>query len=128
MEHDRSSEPLEVFRRYTQMFGALDARGVAQLFHEPAMLISPREVLTLATHVEVEATFARIMKDLPKDYVRTEFSSPTQRRIDDDLAEVSGGGAWKDASNRDMMPFGLTYLLRRTGGTWRIIVAATHGQ
>jgi hypothetical protein len=39
---------------------------------------------------------------------------------------VSGGDLWKNAANEDLMPFGLTYTLRRGGQTWRIVVAVIH--
>ena len=125
MGHDDSSA-VGAFRRYTQAFQALDARDVAQHFHEPAMLVTPKEVHALLTATDVERTYARIIADLPPDYARTDFSTVTELRLGDDLVSVSGRGAWKDAANRDLMPFGMTYLLRRTAGTWRIIVAAIH--
>ena len=74
----------------------------------------------------VEHAYARVMADMPPDYVRTEFSPLSVHRLSDDLAMVSGSGAWKNAANDDLMPFGMTYTLRRVGHTWRIVVAAIH--
>lgn len=126
MPHDDRSGVLDAFTQYTQAFQALDARAVAQHFHEPALFITPREIVTLPTAEAVEQAYARVMADMPADYVRTEFSRVTAHRLGDDLAMVSGGGTWKNAANEDLMPFGMTYMLRRSGNTWRIVVAAVH--
>ena len=123
---NETSGALEAFRRYTQAFQALDARAAAQHFHEPAFFITPKEVVALPTVEAVEQMYVRVMADMPADYVRTEFSPLSEHRLSDDLAMVSGGGAWKNAANENLMPFGMTYTLRRSGQTWRIVVAAIH--
>jgi ketosteroid isomerase-like protein len=126
MQHNETGGALEAFRRYTEAFQALDARAVAQHFHEPAFFITPRDVLALPTLEAVEQAYARVMADMPPDYARTEFSPLSEHRLSDDLAMVSGGGVWKNAANEDLMPFGMTYTLRRSGDTWRIVVATIH--
>jgi len=126
MKHNDDSGVLEAFGRYTQAFQALDARAVARLFHEPAFFITPKDVVSLPTAEAVEQTYARVMADMPPDYVRTEFSPLSEHRLSDDLAMVSGSGVWKNAANEDLMPFGMTYTLRRSGQSWRIVVAAIH--
>jgi hypothetical protein len=90
MPHDETSGALEAFRKYTQAFRALDARAVAQHFHEPAFFITPGDVLALPTVEAVEQTHRQVMADMP------------------------------------LMPFGMTYTLRRSDQTWRIVVAAIH--
>lgn len=126
MQPDHSNGALDAFRQYTQAFQALDARAVSQHFHEPAFFITPREVLSLPTLEAVEQTYARVMADMPPDYARTEFSPLVEHRLSDDLVMVSGGGSWKNAANESLMPFGMTYTLRRVGQTWRIVVAMIH--
>ena len=125
MQHNDTGV-LEAFQQYTQAFQALDARAVARHFHEPALFITPKDVASLPTTEAVEQTYARVMADMPPDYVRTEFSPLTEHRLSDDLAMVSGSGVWKNAANEDLMPFGMTYTLHRCGQTWRIVVAAIH--
>jgi ketosteroid isomerase-like protein len=123
---EQSIGALAAFKLYTQAFGALDARAVARHFHEPALLVTPKDVIPLSTAAEVEQTYARIMGEMPRDYTRTEFRGLSERRLGDDLALVTGNGSWKNASNDDIMPFGMTYTLRRTADTWRIVVAVIH--
>ena len=126
MSHDEPAGALEAFRRYTDAFQALDARAVAGFFHTPALFVTPKDVVALATAEAVEEMYGQIMAELPPDYARTEFSPLTVHRLSDDLVLVSGGGSWKNAANEDLMPFGMTYTLRRTGDTWRIVVGAIH--
>jgi ketosteroid isomerase-like protein len=127
MQHNETGGAMAAFRSYAQAFQALDARAVAHHFHEPALFITPKDVVALPNVAAVEQTYARLMADLPSQgYARTEFSALAEHRLGDDLALVTGGGVWKNASDEDLMPFGMTYTLRRTGETWRIIVGAIH--
>jgi hypothetical protein len=59
-----------VFAQYTQAFQALDARAVAQHFHEPAFFITPKEVLCLPTIETVEHTYSAFSKPLNQAALR----------------------------------------------------------
>jgi ketosteroid isomerase-like protein len=126
MQQQMTGEVLEAFQRYTQAFQALDARAVARHFHEPALFITPRDIRALPTASAVEQAYAQVMADMPPEYARTEFGPLSVHRLADDLAMVSGSGSWKTAADKDLMPFGMTYTLRRTGEAWRIVVVAIH--
>jgi ketosteroid isomerase-like protein len=126
MQQEEPSDVVEAFRLYTKAFQALDARAVARHFHEPALFITPKDVRALPTTAAVEQAYAQVMADMPPDYARTEFGALSVHRLGDDLAMVSGSGVWKTTANKDLMPFGMTYTLRRTGQAWRIVVAAIH--
>jgi ketosteroid isomerase-like protein len=127
MEKVKIGTALDSFRSYTQAFQSLDPKAVSRHFHEPAILITPQGVVPLSAAADVERAYARIMADLPAlGYAGTEFSTVTERRLGDDLALVIGGGTWRKATGERFMPFGMTYTLRRTADTWRIVVAAIH--
>ena len=122
-----AGEALQTFQRYTQAFQALDPKAVARHFHEPSILITPQGIRALSTVAEVELEYGRIMADLPAlGYAGTEFSELAERQLSADLALVSGGGVWKKATGESFMPFGMTYILKRSESTWRIVVAAIH--
>lgn len=115
---------LDCFRRYAEAFRALDSKAVAAHFAQPALLITPHGVTALATAAEVEQAYGRIMADLrTQDYERTEFSSLDERLLNDELAVVSGSGFWRKTTGEAFAPFAMMYTLRRTGGSWRIVVA-----
>jgi hypothetical protein len=127
MAKEKEGDALEAFRRYTESFQSLDPRATASRFHEPALMITPQGVTALPNAAAVEAVYGRVMAELPaRGYSRTEFSSLTERRLAEDLATVSGTGVWKTASGDDLQHFGMTYTLRRSAGTWRIVVATIH--
>ena len=128
MSEDETGSALDAFRQYTCAcaFHALDATAVARHFHEPALFITPKDVVALPTIAAVERTYAQVMAEMPADYARTEFSALSEHRLGDDLVMVSGSGVWKNDANEGLMPFGMTYTLRRAGQTWRIVVATIH--
>ena len=129
MERDESGEALDTFRSYAQAFQSLDANAAARHFHEPALLITPYEVAALRTVADVEQAYARIMADLPaQGYAGTEFFSLDARHLSDELAMVTGTGVWKRTTGEAFAPFGMTYILRRAGGAWRIVVAGIYPQ
>jgi ketosteroid isomerase-like protein len=129
MKRDESGEALDTFRSYAEAFQSLDPKAAARHFHEPALLITPYEVVALRTIVEVEQAYARIMAGLPaQGYAGTKFSALDAWRPSDDLALVTGAGVWKRATGEEFAPFGMTYTLRRTAGTWRIVVATIYPQ
>lgn len=118
---------LAAFEAYARVFQALDPWAVAEHFHEPALMISPDGVTAAADRAAVARAYARVMARLPaQGYVRTHFSRLHARLLADDLAQVSGAGAWKTATGADLSHFGLTYTLRRVDARWRIVVAAIH--
>jgi hypothetical protein len=54
------------------------------------------------------------------------FSQVDERRLGDDLSMLTGSGTWVDTSGKGFMPFGMTYVLRRTDQRWRIVTAIIH--
>ena len=127
MEKVQASPAVEEFWKYTKAFQALDSKAVAAHFNEPALMITPQGVNVLPDTAAVEQAYALIMAELPaRGYARTEFSPIAERRLSDDLAMLTGSGNWVDKSGKKFMPFGMTYTLRRTGQSWRIVIAVIH--
>jgi hypothetical protein len=123
----QTGDPIDAFRLYTEAFRTLDPRSVGSFFNEPAIQINPRGVFALPNRAAVEQLYKGVMAELPAmGYARTDFSSLAERRLNDDLAVVSGSGAWKDASGNELQRFGMTYTLRRTPEAWLIVAAVIH--
>jgi ketosteroid isomerase-like protein len=128
MDKVESSPAIEAFRSYARAFQSLDPKAVATHFHEPALMITPRDVHALPNAAAVEQAYARVMAELPAQrYARTEFSQLEERRLGDDLTMLTGSGTWVDTSGKKFMPFGMTYVLRRASQHWRIVTAIIHG-
>jgi ketosteroid isomerase-like protein len=118
---------LEAFRLYTQAFQSLDARAVAAHYHEPAMIITPQGVVPFPTGAAVEEFYGKLMADLPaRGYARTELSGLAERPLAAGLGLVTGVGVWRKASGEEIQRFGMTFTLRRSGESWRIVVATIH--
>jgi ketosteroid isomerase-like protein len=127
MTASQSDTALEAFHRYAAAFRSLDPRAVVPCFHEPAISVFPTGVASLATGAQVAESYRRVMAELPsRGYATTEFSRLTERQLGDDLAMVSGNGAWKNDAGEDLSRFGLTYLFRRVVGHWKVVLAAIH--
>ena len=111
-----SQSAVETFWSYTRAFQALDPKAVASHFHEPALMVTPRGVQAFSNMAAVEQAYAGIMAELPAQrYARTDFSPLAERRLGEDLVMVTGSGSWIDTSGKAFMPFGMTYVLRRSG-------------
>jgi hypothetical protein len=122
-----ATNAIETFRSYAAAFQSLNAGEVARHFHTPALLIAPHVVFSLSSTDEVEETYKRVLGDAAaKGYARTEFSPLLERHLAEDLAVISGNGAWKKASGEELQRFGISYTLRRVEGKWLIVVAAIH--
>lgn len=121
------NDAIETFRSYAAAFQRLDARAVARHFHEPALLLAPHAVFLLSDAAAAEETYRRVLGDAAaRGYARTEFSPLLERHLADDLAVISGNGAWKKDSGEELRRFGVTYTLRKVEGRWQIVVAAIH--
>jgi ketosteroid isomerase-like protein len=124
---DTTGTALEAFRRYAEAFRSLDPRRVARHFAEPALMIVPDRVTAFPNATAVEDAYGRVMAELPaRGYAMTEFADLAERRLSDDLSQITGNSVWKTAEGADIQSFGITYTFRRTSGTWQIVVAAIH--
>ncbi|MBX3234255.1 MAG: DUF4440 domain-containing protein [Labilithrix sp.] len=116
---------LSTFRRYTEAFRSLDACAVAAFFHAPAVMLTPRGDFALPTAAEVERTYARVMEDArARGYATTTFDRLDARRFGVGIVSIEGAGAWRDGKGNVIERFELSYVLRRTGGGWRIVLAS----
>ncbi len=129
MSNDKHGEAIAAFMRYVEVFERLDPQAIAVYYNEPALLISPQGVVSLLTRAHVEQFFAPLMADLKvQGYVRSEFPRLAEHYLSSELALVSGVGVWKKATGEQLRRFGLTYTLRQTPESWRIVVAAIHDE
>jgi hypothetical protein len=127
MKDERKGQATEAFERYTRSFQSLDPRAASSHFGEPALMISPRGVVALPNAAAVEQLYAQVMGELrQKRYARTQFAPLVERRLADDLAVVSGAGAWMNDSGEEFSRFGMTYTFRRSREVWQIVVAIIH--
>jgi len=129
MSNDKQGEAIGAFMRYVEVFERLNPQALASFYSEPALMISPAGIASLSTSASVEQFFDSVMADLKaQGYARSEFHRLAEHYLSNELALVSGVGVWKKASGEQLRRFGLTYTLRRTHQSWRIIVATIHDE
>ena len=129
MSNCKHGEAIGAFMRYVEVFERLDPQAIASYYNEPALLISPQGIASLPTSAYVEQFFDSVMADLKaQGYARSEFPRLAEHYLSNELALVSGVGVWKKASGEQLRRFGLTYTLRRTLQSWRIVVATIHDE
>jgi ketosteroid isomerase-like protein len=127
IENTTTGSALEAFRSYAAAFQKLDAKAVAEHFHEPALMITPIGIFSTPHAAAVEEVYRGVMRDISaRGYARTEFSTLVERRLSNGLAIVSGNGVQKKASGEELQRFGVTYTLKHVTNDWRIVVAAIH--
>jgi ketosteroid isomerase-like protein len=118
---------IEAFQRYARAFQTLDPSAVVSSFHQPALMISPRGVVALPDPAAIERTYQGVMAELVKSaYARTDFRNLTERQLSDELAVVTGSGAWIDQAGKQFSTFGVSYTFRLVKQQWRIVVAIIH--
>jgi ketosteroid isomerase-like protein len=127
IESDTTGSALEAFRGYAAAFQKLDAKAVAEHFHEPALMITPIGIFSTPNGAAVEEVYRGVLRDISaRGYARTEFSTLVERRLAEGLAIVSGNGVQTKASGEVLQAFGVTYTLKHAASGWRIVVAAIH--
>jgi ketosteroid isomerase-like protein len=126
-EDTTTGTAMEAFRSYAAAFQKLDAKAVAEHFHEPALMITPIGIFSTPNGAAVEEVYRGVMRDISAHgYARTEFAGLSERRLAQGLAIVSGNGVQKKASGEVLQPFGVTYTLKHVTHGWRIVVATIH--
>jgi len=127
IENTTTGSALEAFRSYAAAFQKLDAKAVAEHFHQPALMITPNGIFSMSHAAAVEEIYRGVMRDISaRGYARTEFSTLVERHLADGLAIVSANGVQKKASGEDLQRFGATYTLKHVASGWRIVVATIH--
>ncbi len=123
MEHG-APDALAAFKRYTQAFQSLDARGCARCFHLPALMASPKGVFAFTDPGAVEQAYQGVMAELPgMGYARSDFPELSAHPLGGELAVVTGRCIWKRADDMELRGFDIAYTLRRTREGWKILTA-----
>jgi ketosteroid isomerase-like protein len=126
-ENTAKGSAVEAFRSYAAAFQKLDAKAVAEHFHEPAVMVTPIGIFSTPDRAVVEEVYRGIMRDIAaRGYARTEFSTLSEQHLADGLAIVKGNGVQRKGSGEDLQRFGVTYTLKRIASGWRIVVATIH--
>ncbi len=117
----------QVLSDYYAAFSALDIQAVLPYFHQPALLIGPQGIIALPTPTALVPVFAPVMEGLRRqNYQRSEFDLQLLKLLDGKSALATGVAVRYTRVGKELSRAGLTYLLRKTGETWKFAVMVLH--
>ena len=119
--------PVDLLTAYVRAFETLSAEAVVPFYELPCTFVRPDG--TWVAHDE--ATAIALVDHLieharSQGYHRTDVSRLAVRPLAAGLAELAGVFVRYDAAQEEIARFGFTYIVRRGGRGWRIVVAVAH--
>jgi ketosteroid isomerase-like protein len=117
----------QVLSDYYAAFSTLDIQAVLPYFHQPALLIGPQGIIALPTPTALVPVFGPVMEGLRRqNYQRSEFDLQLLKLLDGKSALATGVAVRYTRVGKELSRAGLTYLLRKTGETWKFAVMVLH--
>lgn len=122
-----SSTPAETIRAYVLAFATQRVEAIAPFYLLPCTFVRP-EGVWIVQDDDAAVTLVRQLLDhaVSQGYRSTRIREMASRQLAPTLAEVSGTFERIDAFGASIGCFGFTYVLRKSTGPWRIIVAVAH--
>ena len=119
--------PEAALHAYLRALEPLDPEAALPFYHVPSMFIAPQGVFAATDAGAVRALLAQFMDQLRvQAYRRTELRGLEVRGLSDGLASCAGVFVRFDASGQEIARPGFTYTMRKSGGSWKIVVATLH--
>jgi ketosteroid isomerase-like protein len=114
-------------RDYNDAFGRGDVSAVGQHCNVPFVVISSQEVKVLPTMSDIEARYAGILRDLrERGYSHSIRSELHVKLLDQTTALASAVFVRHKTDGSELETIGVTYVLRKTEGEWKIAVIMRH--
>jgi ketosteroid isomerase-like protein len=120
-------DPESTLRAYVKAFESLDADLLVDFYGLPCLFLAPQGQVVAADAPAARAVASQLMTQAKgQGYRRTEILDLEVRALASELAECRGAFVRLGADGVELLRFGFTYLMRRDGDRWRIVVAAAH--
>jgi len=124
---DSGTAATQVLADYYRAFSNLDLQTVLPYFHEPSLFIGPQGVYAASTYALVEAAIKPVMADLrSRGYARSELIVRNVQSLSSTAALVVGVAVRYQLDGHEMERVGVTYVLHKTAGGWKIAVFIVH--
>ena len=119
--------PLEMLTSYVHAFETLHADKVIPFYQLPCTFIRPDGAWVVTDEATALVLAGHLIEHaMEQGYRSTNISELTVRALAPGLAELTGVFTRYDASLSVIGRFGFTYIVRRGGDGWKIIVAVAH--
>ena len=127
MNKDDEAAVTRVLADYYKAFSTLEPAAIAPHFHEPSLLISPLGVTAAPTGATVAQTFTSPMQALrARGYGRSELTMLNLQQLSASAMWASGVAVRYKVDGAELERVGVTYVLNKSGGEWKIAVTILH--
>ena len=124
---DDEAAVTRVLADYYRAFSTLEVPAILSYFHEPTLLIGPQGVLAAPTSTVLAASFTTAIDALrARQYGRSELSVRSFRSLSATAAIVTGVALRYRLDGQELERVGVTYVLHKADGRWRIAVLIVH--
>jgi ketosteroid isomerase-like protein len=115
------------FRDYNDAFVRGDLSAIGQHYNVPFVFISSQGVKVLPTMSEIEAFYGGVLRDLrERGYSHSTRSELHVKLLDQTIALASAVFVRHKTDGSELETIGVTYVLRKTEGEWKIAVMTRH--
>jgi ketosteroid isomerase-like protein len=116
-----------VLNDYYGAFGALDPQRAIAYYDVPVVFIGAESIIVATTPREGAAWLAKQFEALkPTGFSRSKLIKLSMKKMSGGLAIASGIDVRYEKSGKQMSRFGITYILRKNAGDWKISVLVSH--
>jgi hypothetical protein len=124
---DDEAAVTEVLADYYKASSTLEVQSVLPYFHEPSLLIGPQGVFAAPTNTDLVIAFAPVIESLrAREYGRSDLSLRSINVLSTTAAVVTGVAIRYKLNGEELEQVGVTYVLHRTDGRWKIAVLIIH--
>jgi hypothetical protein len=121
------AEAVRVLHEYYSAFSTLNVEAVLPYFHEPALLMGLEGAFAATSHTLLATVLAPGMESLQaRGFGRTELSVRSLKSLSATAMLVGGVAQRYKVDGQESDQAGVTYVLHRAGGGWKITVLIIH--
>lgn len=112
---------------YYSAFSTLDIEAILPFFNEPSLFLGPPGALAAPTSAAIAPILASTIEDLRKrEYGHSELSLREVKHLSATTAMATGVAVRYKIDGAVLERVGITYLLHKLNGAWKIVVVALH--
>jgi NTF2-like protein (DUF6841) len=127
INQDQNIDVAQLLNDYYGAFGASDTQRANACYDIPVMFISNDNILVATSPAESAAWLAKQFELLrPRAFSRNKLTKLGIKKLSDGVAMASGIDVRYDKVGEELARSGITYLLHKSGGEWKISVLIFH--
>jgi ketosteroid isomerase-like protein len=116
-----------ILAEYYSAFSTTDMQAFSPYYHEPCFIVAPPGVVALPNHAALVATLRPAIEDLRKrGFGRSELTMLNIKQLSATTMLASGTAVRYKTDGQELERAGVTYLLQKLDGNWKIAVVVVH--